>query len=76
MPAPRPDANGTATVEGGTATPTFAHRLRHPIEAVWAAITDPEQRTRWLGPAVIDPRPEASSRPTPAALPSPTRPGT
>jgi uncharacterized protein YndB with AHSA1/START domain len=35
---------------------TFRRRLPYPIEAVWAAITDPGQRARWFGETTIDPR--------------------
>ena len=41
--------NGFIAVEGNHATLTFKRRLQHPIEAVWAAITDPEQRANWFG---------------------------
>ena len=40
--------NGFIAVEGNHATLTFKRRLQHTIEAVWAAITDPEQRANWL----------------------------
>jgi uncharacterized protein YndB with AHSA1/START domain len=30
--------------------------LQHPVEAVWAAITDPEQRAEWFGITMIDRR--------------------
>ena len=35
----------------------FERRLPHPIERVWAAITDPEQLEGWLARATIDLRP-------------------
>lgn len=34
----------------------FVRRLPYPIEAVWTAITDPEQRRQWFGPTMIDGR--------------------
>ena len=47
---------GTITVEGHYAMLTFRRRLKHPIETVWAAITDPEQRADWFGVTTIDAR--------------------
>ena len=44
---------GTVTVVDGTATMTFVRRLPHPIEAVWAALTEPAQRAAWFGETVI-----------------------
>ncbi|MBV8097876.1 MAG: SRPBCC family protein [Verrucomicrobia bacterium] len=49
--------NGFIDVEGGLATLTFKRRLAYPIEEVWAAITDPEQRRDWFGATAIDGRP-------------------
>jgi uncharacterized protein YndB with AHSA1/START domain len=49
--------NGFIDVDGGLATLTFKRRLAHPIEEVWAAITDPKQRGDWFGDTVIDGRP-------------------
>lgn len=48
---------GTIIRDGETATIRFERRLSYPIEAVWAALTDPEQRRQWLGATTIDPRP-------------------
>ena len=31
-------------------------RYPHPIEKVWAALTDPKQLTKWMGPAKVDGR--------------------
>ncbi len=47
---------GTIIRDGETATIRFERRLPYPIESVWAALTDPEQRGRWLGSTTIDPR--------------------
>ena len=52
--------NGFIDVDGGFATVTFKRRLAHPIEEVWAAITDPNQRRDWFGPTVIDGRPDGT----------------
>jgi uncharacterized protein YndB with AHSA1/START domain len=46
--------NGFIAVEGNHATLTFKRRLQHPIESVWAAITDPKQRANWFGITAID----------------------
>lgn len=54
MPAPTP--KGTITIDGDYATLTFVRRLPYPIEAVWAALTEPEQRAAWFGPSRIDGR--------------------
>ena len=47
---------GTIHVEDGTATLRFVRRLPHPVEEVWAAITDPVERSRWMGPSTVDGR--------------------
>ncbi len=38
---------GTVTYEGDTATIAFERRIRHPIERVWDAITNPDQLAGW-----------------------------
>lgn len=47
------ERTGTVTVVDGTATMTFVRRLPHPVKAVWAALTEPEQRAEWFGETVI-----------------------
>ncbi|MBO0688510.1 MAG: SRPBCC family protein [Candidatus Dormibacteraeota bacterium] len=47
---------GTLTVTGAGTTIAFERRLAHPIERVWAALTDPGERARWFGRTTIDPR--------------------
>ncbi|WP_216211842.1 SRPBCC family protein [Amycolatopsis aidingensis] len=47
---------GSLTVEDGVATMTFRRRMPYPVEAVWAALTDPEQRAAWLGESTVDGR--------------------
>lgn len=48
---------GRVTYEGDTATLHFERRLRHPVEAVWAALTESEHLARWLmSKATIDGR--------------------
>ncbi|MDG4825375.1 SRPBCC family protein [Asanoa sp. WMMD1127] len=51
------DRLGHLDVRGETATMTFRRRLPYPIDAVWAAITDPAERAIWFGATTIDARP-------------------
>ena len=62
---------GTLTVEGDHAVLTFERRLPHPIDAVWAAITDPAQRRKWLGETEIDAREGGSIEMVPTGPPLP-----
>jgi uncharacterized protein YndB with AHSA1/START domain len=48
------DDLGTVSFDGEHAIMTFRRRLPHPIETVWAAITDPAERTAWFGETTID----------------------
>ncbi|MCV7225202.1 SRPBCC family protein [Mycolicibacterium komossense] len=47
---------GRLTIEGELAILTFERWLPYPIESVWAAITDPAERARWMGVTTIDAR--------------------
>ena len=47
---------GTLSVEGDVATLTYRRRLPHPVEEVWAALTDPVRRKAWFGQTTIEPR--------------------
>lgn len=47
---------GTLVVSGEIAVIAFERRLGHPVEVVWAALTDPEQLAAWLGPGAIEAR--------------------
>lgn len=47
---------GALIPDGGSTTLRFERRLPHPIDAVWAAITEPDARARWFGPTRIDAR--------------------
>lgn len=47
---------GRLVIEGDRAMLVFERRLPYPVETVWAAITDPQQRSRWMGPTTIEPR--------------------
>ncbi len=44
---------GTLAIDGERATITFRRRLPYPIDRVWAAIADPDQRRAWFGDMVI-----------------------
>ena len=50
------DGSGRLTIDGDRAVLTFERRLPFPIDAVWAAITDPSQRRQWFGETTIDAR--------------------
>lgn len=47
---------GRLTIDGDRAALTFERWLPHPVENVWAAITDAEERAQWLGQSTIDGR--------------------
>ncbi len=47
---------GKLRVDGGSATLTFERRVPHPIEAVWNAITQSEEMSKWYLEAKIDGR--------------------
>lgn len=63
--------DGRLTVEGDRAVLTFERRLPHPIESVWAAITDPVQRRAWLGETTIDGREGGAIEMVPTGPPLP-----
>jgi uncharacterized protein YndB with AHSA1/START domain len=42
------------TLDDGRQVLRFERHLEHPIEAVWAALTEPDQLIRWWGEAEID----------------------
>jgi uncharacterized protein YndB with AHSA1/START domain len=50
------DHDGRLVVDGDHAVLVFERRLPFAVEAVWAAITDPKHRDRWMGRTTIDPR--------------------
>lgn len=50
------EREGRLTIEGDRAVLTFERRLWFPVEVVWAAITSPEHRNRWMGETIIDAR--------------------
>jgi uncharacterized protein YndB with AHSA1/START domain len=47
---------GELEIDGDHATITFRRHLPHPVETVWAALTDPAERAAWFGETVIDAR--------------------
>ena len=49
-------ADGTLIISGEIAVVAFERRLRHPVETVWAALTDPDERAAWLGAGTLEPR--------------------
>lgn len=50
------DRYGKLAIDGQQAVLTFVRHLPYPIEAVWAAIADPEQRAAWFGETIVDGR--------------------
>lgn len=40
--------------EAGADTIRFERRLPHPVDATWAAITDPERLVKWWGEAEVE----------------------
>jgi uncharacterized protein YndB with AHSA1/START domain len=49
-------ADGTLVTAGGIAVVAFERRLAHPVDAVWAALTESEQLAAWLGPGTVEHR--------------------
>jgi uncharacterized protein YndB with AHSA1/START domain len=49
-------ADGTLVVSGEVAVIAFERRLRHSVEAVWTALTDPNEIAAWLGQGTLEPR--------------------
>ena len=50
------ERNGRLTVDGDRAVLNFERRLPFPIDVVWSAITDPDERQQWFGETAIDAR--------------------
>lgn len=48
-------ADGTLDVSGEIAVVAFERRLAHPVDTVWAALTEPEELAAWLGPGTLEP---------------------
>jgi len=49
--------DGTVQETGGQYVLRFERHLKHPVEKVWAALTDPEHRGEWLAPGTIELQP-------------------
>ena len=47
-------ADGTLETRGGRHVMRFERRLAHPVERVWAAITQPGELRAWLADADVD----------------------
>ncbi|MEZ0054233.1 uncharacterized protein YndB with AHSA1/START domain [Mycobacterium sp. MAA66] len=50
------ELQGQVVVEGDRATLIFERRLAHPVDRVWAAITEPAHRDQWMGKTQISAR--------------------
>lgn len=48
-------ADGTLVTSGGIAVVAFERRLAHPVDTVWAALTEPDQIAAWLGRGTLEP---------------------
>jgi uncharacterized protein YndB with AHSA1/START domain len=49
------ERDGRLTVDGDRAVLNFERRLPFPVDVVWSAITDPDERARWFGETTIEP---------------------
>jgi uncharacterized protein YndB with AHSA1/START domain len=49
-------ADGTLVTSGEIALIAFERRLAHPVDAVWAALTEADQLAAWLGQGTLEPR--------------------
>jgi uncharacterized protein YndB with AHSA1/START domain len=65
--------NKTGVIErtGASANIVFERRLAHPLEAVWAALTDPKHRAAWIGQTTLEPRVGGAIEMTPEGPPVP-----
>ncbi|MCV7344045.1 SRPBCC family protein [Mycolicibacterium rhodesiae] len=63
---------GRISIENDRAILTFERRLPHPVERVWNAITDPQERSQWMGNTTIDAREGGTIDMTPSAPPIPS----
>lgn len=48
----------------------FERHLKHPVEKVWDALTDPERRGEWLAPGTVELRPGGRAELSFATAPS------
>jgi uncharacterized protein YndB with AHSA1/START domain len=49
--------DGTLEIREGTKVLRYERRLRHPVERVWRALTEPGELRGWLAEAELDPTP-------------------
>ena len=55
MTEPLPTADGIVErAPGGSTTVRFDRRLRHPVERVWEALTDPDELRSWWGDTKLE----------------------
>ena len=47
---------GRIAVDGERATLEFERRLPHPVDEVWAAVTQPDHREAWIGRSSVEGR--------------------
>jgi uncharacterized protein YndB with AHSA1/START domain len=47
---------GDVVDDGASSSVVFERRLPYPIEAVWRALTDPEERAKWFGRTTLEAR--------------------
>jgi uncharacterized protein YndB with AHSA1/START domain len=50
------ERTGRLTIDGDRAVLNFERRLPFPIDVVWSAIADPDEREQWFGETTIDAR--------------------
>lgn len=55
-----PIRDGHLDVDGDECVVRFERTLAHPIDTVWAALTDPDQLAQWWGHAQVDLMPGGS----------------
>lgn len=46
---------GELSIDGDRAVLRFERRLPYPVDAVWAALTEPAHRDQWMGQTSIEP---------------------
>src|ERR671926_466434 len=54
--AEQPVGDLVETLDDGRHRLVFERRLNHPVERVWAALTEPDQIEAWLARAELEPR--------------------
>jgi uncharacterized protein YndB with AHSA1/START domain len=54
MTETRSDPLGTLELRGNRHVLTYERRLHHPVESVWASLTEPDELIAWWGEANVD----------------------